>query len=357
MDNKKFKERFLEELYNHNFVKPTYSGIEYRTRCPYCGDSDDPTHVHFYLKVNLKNNSGIVGHCFKCDSGGPLDKEMIELLGIDSKDLLDGIEDFNKKADKADRKKLFAEDIQLFFDYKLPDSKFDNEKLKYIENRLGINFTYDDLNNMKAVSSLYEFLDINKIKLNKFDKVLLNTLDKYYVGFLSSGNSYMLLRNITDHTFKYAGHELSNWVKIPLNDESTLCKCFYSISTDVDILTNDTITVNISEGVFDIVSVFYNLGYSDSNTMNIAVTGKYYDQILLYLLSLGIVGSNVIVNIFADNDKDFNPTAKNPTTPEYFKKRFAKFKYLYGSVNLYYNIMNKDFGYPKDKIIIKKIKL
>ena len=46
----------------------------------HCGDSDNPDHVHFYLKVDTSDNSGIVGHCFKCESGGPLDKEMMELL-------------------------------------------------------------------------------------------------------------------------------------------------------------------------------------------------------------------------------------------------------------------------------------
>ena len=356
MNNKRFKERFLEELYSHNLVKPTYGKIEYRTRCPYYGDSDDPTHVHFYLKVNINDNSNIVGHCFKCGNGGPLDKEMLELLNIDAKDLLDNVNDFSKSSDKADRKNIYSDNEQLFFDYTIPDNNFDNDKKCYIENRLGINITNDDISNMKVVFSLYDFIDKNKIKL-KFDKAFLNTIDKYYVGFLSSGNSYMLLRNITDKKFRYNNQTVSNWVKIPLNNESSLCKCFYSISTEVDILTTDTITVNISEGVMDILSVYYNLKYNKPNTINIAITGKYYEQILLYLLSLGIVGSNVVVNIFADNDKEFNPNAKDPTTPEYFKKKLNRYKYLYGNIFIYYNKINKDFGYPKDDIITTKIKL
>lgn len=354
MDNKEFKERFLESLYENNRVKATYSKKEYRTRCPYCGDSDNPDHVHFYLKVDTSDNSGIVGHCFKCESGGPLDKEMMELLHIDPS-LISEVDAFNKNSTRADRKNFLGEESQLFFDYKLPTS-VDTNKLRYIENRIGVKFTNEDISNMKMVFSLYEFMELNDIKM-KFDDRVLNTIDRFYVGFLSSGNSYILLRNVTDKEFVYKGSKLSNWVKLPLSKESGSCKCFYSISNEVDILTKDEITVNITEGIVDILSIYYNLGQNKPNTMNIAVTGKYYEQILLYLLSLGIVGSNVTLNIYADNDEVFNKKAKNPTTEEYFRKNFEKMFHLYGHVNLYYNTYRKDFGYPREDIMIKKIRL
>lgn len=354
MDNREFKEKFLESLYENNHVKSTYSKKEYRTRCPYCGDSDNPDHVHFYLKVDLSDNSGIVGHCFKCESGGPLDKEMMELLHI-NEDLIKEVDSFTKNSDKADKKNFLGEETQRFFDYNIPDN-VDYGKISYVENRIGVKFTIDDIKEMKIVTSLYDFMELNGIHL-KYDERVLNTIDRYFVGFLSSGNSYILCRNVTKQKFIYKGNELSNWIKLPLSKESSSCKCFYSISTPVDILTKDTITVNVSEGVIDILSVYYNLGYSNPNTMNIATTGKYYEQILLYLLSLGIVGSNVTLNIFADNDEAFNKKAKNPTTPEYFKKNFTKYFHLYGHVNLYYNTYRKDFGYPMNEIMIKKIKL
>lgn len=354
MDNKEFKEKFLESLYENNKVKPTYSRKEYRTRCPYCGDSDNPDHVHFYLKVDLTDNSGIVGHCFKCDSGGPLDKEMMRLLNID-KSLIPEVDKFNKESSKADRKNFLGEQTQLFFDYNI-SSTIDEVKKSYIENRLKIKLKSDDLSNMKVIFSLYEFMENNNIKI-KMDEKILNTIDRFYVGFLSSGNSYILCRNVTDKTFRYNDMKLSNWIKLPLTKDSIMCKCFYSISTEVDIFTKENITVNISEGVFDILSVYYNLGFNNPNTMNIAVTGKYYEQILIYLLSLGIVGSNVTLNIFADNDEEFNTKAKNPTTVDYLKKKLNKIFHLYGHVNIYYNTYRKDFGYPKDEIMLKKVRI
>lgn len=354
MTNKEYKEKFLESLYEHNRVKPTFDRKEYRTRCPYCGDSDNPDHVHFYLKVDLTDNSGIVGHCFKCECGGPLDKEMITLLGLDES-LINELDSFNKNTVKTDKKNFIGEETQFFFDYSIP-TEIDRLKLSYVENRIGVKFTNEDISDMKIVFSLYDFMNANNIKL-KYDERVLNTIDRYYIGFLSSGNSYLLCRNVTDKEFKYKDSKLSNWIKLPLSKESSSCKCFYSISTPVDILTKDDITVNVTEGVMDILSIYYNLGYSSSNTMNIAVTGKYYEQILLYLLSLGIVGSNVTLNIFADNDEEFNKKAKNPTTPEYFKQKLGKIFHLYGHVNLYYNTYRKDFGYPKDKIKPKKIRI
>ena len=354
MDNKEFKQRFLNSLYENNKVKATYSKKEYRTRCPYCGDSDNPDHVHFYLKVDLTDNSGIVGHCFKCEAGGPLDKEMMKLLNIDES-LIGEVDSFNKSSDKVDRKNFVGEETQIFFDYERPDN-INALKISYIEKRVGKTFTNEDIENMKIVTNLYDFMSENNLSI-KYDERVLNTLDRYYIGFLSSGNSYMLLRNVTDKQFMYKDNKLSNWIKLPLSRESSLCKCFYSISNPVDIFTKDTITVNLSEGIVDILSVYYNLGYNTPNTMNIAVTGKYYEQILLYLLSLGIVGSNVVLNIFADNDLEFNKKAKNPTTPEYFKRNFMKYFHLYGHVNLFYNTCKKDFGYPKDYIMVKKIKI
>lgn len=354
MDNREFKEKFLESLYENNKVKPTYDRKEYRTRCPYCGDSDNPDHVHFYLKIDLTDNSGIVGHCFKCDQGGTLDKEMMELLNIDPS-LINEVESFNKSSTKADRKNFVGEETQLFFDYTIP-TDYDRNKISYIEKRIGVTLTDDDLSNMKVVTSLYDFMSINNLKM-KYDERVLNTIDKYYVGFLSSGNSYILCRNVTGREFIYKDSKLSNWIKLPLSKDATSCKCFYSISSPVDILSNDPITVNVTEGIMDILSIYHNLGYNGSNTMNIAVTGKYYEKILIYLLSLGIVGSNVTLNIFADNDDEFNKKAKNPTTPDYLKKTLGRIFHLYGHVNLYYNTYRKDFGYPNSEIMIKKIKV
>ena len=56
-------------------------------------------------------------------------------------------------------------------------------------------------------------------------------------------------------------------------------------------------------------------------------------------MSLGFVGSNITVNIFADNDSTFNK--KNPkattTTIEYYQRILKNYKHLFGNIKVWYN--------------------
>jgi hypothetical protein len=175
-------------------------------------------------------------------------------------------------------------------------------------------------------------------------------LEYNYVGFLSFGGSHILFRDITGK-MKYP------WVKYYVTKESQQCRAFYSMESEVDIFTEKPIIINLSEGVFDALGIFGNLGYSNPNTLNIAVCGKHYVGILTTLVKMGFVGDNIIINIFADNDEEYNTKNKTPTTIEYFRKLLYRMKGLYGRVNVYYNRLEKDFGVTKDKISIKEYRL
>ena len=73
---------------------------------------------------------------------------------------------------------------------------------------------------------------------------------------------------------------------------------------------------------------------------------------------MGIVGSNIHINIFSDNDGEFNNKENvHVTDIKYFNTIFKKIKYLYGGVTVHYNRISKDIGVPIDKIKLKSIKL
>ena len=332
------------------------SGAELITRCPFCGDSENYHKGHFYIRINPDDNYKIVYHCFKCESSGILDKDTLSLLGIDDVGSGSDLETLNKTSDKMDTKGLYENEKKVYksFPFTIPDgiTKHEN-KIAYVEERLKHSFSIEELEGMKIVPSIYDFLHHNNITQVTFDIEFMNLLEKYFVGFLSYGNAYLLLRNITNQTFG----SVPNWVKYPITKDSKDMTCFYSTGATIDIFSEDSLTINLSEGVFDAVSVAFLLGGYDYNNMNIAVTGKYYTQVLLHLLDLGFVGDNVILNIYADNDVQFNKKAKNPTTPEYFRRVLSKYSHLYKEVNLYYNLIQKDFGVPRDEMKIQKIKL
>jgi hypothetical protein len=130
------------------------------------------------------------------------------------------------------------------------------------------------------------------------------------------------------------------------------------MESEIDLFTDEEITINLAEGVLDILSANYNLGYNEINTLNLCVSGKYYDALILFLVSLGFVGSNITINIFADNDAQFNKkNANNTTSIEYYRHILKNYKNLFGKINVWYNLMSKDIGVPRDQIKLQKYQL
>lgn len=350
MNNQQVKEDFIQALFNRDGIYTRkVNATEFRTRCPFCGDSAKNMNTgHFYIHVNPYDNYPIQCHCFLCESGGILQPSALQLLDIDDPSLKSGISTLCKTSAKLDRKGIVNEIQMKSFDYRLPDIKI-GPKTKYIENRLGLGcLPMEEFKKMKVITSLRDFCVLNKIKKLTCSNQIAFKLEEKYVGFLTYGNSHILFRDITDT------EELS-WVKYPITNESTANRIFYSMESEIDIFTNEEITINLAEGVLDILSANYNLGYNTSNILNLCVSGKYYDSLMLFLVSLGFVGSNITVNIFADNDQQFNKKNKNNTTTiEYYGKILRNYKYLFGKINIWYNLASKDIGVPRDKIKLQK---
>lgn len=345
MTNRDIKERFLQRLKNRDVWYKKQTETEYVTRCPFCGDSDNPTHGHLYIYINLDDNSPIKYHCFKCPAGGYLDKDVCIRLGIDNLDTLTEITALNKYADKEDKKQIMGDKFHIF-DFHLPEM-FYNPKMKYIENRLGRNFLLEEYRKMKCIPSFYQFIQENNIESLMCSEDIAYMFEKNYIGFLSYGNSHILFRDVTEK-MKY------KWIKYPICKRSKDNKIFYSISSKIDIFSENTITVNLCEGVLDAVSICFNLGFDTENTLTIAVTGKYYEPIIRYLIGLGIFGNNVVLNIFADNDADFNKkNTQHDTDIDFYRNLFKNTKYIFKRIKVFYNIKRKDCGYPLDEILLK----
>lgn len=351
MTNKEIKLAFIDSLYGRGEYIRQVNEVQYRTRCPFCGDSrSNPNTGHLYIKINPEDNYPMVYHCFKCEESGIVNDNLLLALNIGDINLKSSISTLNKTSDKIKGQKYFDDDKIVNFGYKLPEVK-NYKKVRYIEDRLKVIITESDLSTFKIITSLKEFLVFNGIKEITMDRSICHMLERDYVGFLSFGGAYILFRDITDKQ-KY------KWIKYPVTQESRGCKLFYSTSTSIDVFTKENININLSEGVMDIISAYKNLGYDSNNDLNIAVCGKQYLYVLNALGSMGFVGDNINLNIFSDNDEVFNNNKNNkPTTIEYFKKLLNKQKYLYGNTNIYYNLIDKDIGVDLDKISLKKYKI
>lgn len=347
MTNTEIKEKMIQALYNRGEYIRQVDSVEYQTRCPFCGDTDKSQRTgHLYVRIGLEDNFPMVYNCFKCPASGIVDQNFLTMMEIDDVDLRGNIISLNRTSDSIASHKFINGEENISFSYSLPEVVKD-KKIKYIENRLGISLNEDDFTRLKIITSLREFLIKNEVKKLTCSNEIAYMLENYYVGFLSYGNTHILFRDITNKC-------QFSWIKYPITKKSKEARAIYCMESEIDTFTKEPITINLAEGVMDIISSYYNLNYNKPNSLHFGVLGKQYDAIIRKLITLGFVGDNVTVNVFSDNDESYNKKNKTPTDMEYFRKVFRKSKYLFKEVNVFYNILGKDIGVKKDKISLIK---
>lgn len=338
MTNREFKEECIKRLFNRGEIVHKVSDIKYSTRCPLCGDSANPRKMHFGLLIDCEHNTPILYNCFKCSRGGVLTKNVAQALGFISSQ--EDENNFNAYLRSSSRycTDYFETGTTYYFKCELPKVKR-GPKIDYIERRLGVRFSTLELEEMKVITSLREFMILNKINTITESPEVCRILDRDYVGFLNTTGTHIYFRDATERN-KY------KWFVYRIFQES-FPKQFYSVASSVYVLSTDPITINLSEGVFDCLSIWKNLEHDEENEINIAVGGKRYTQILDELINMGFVGSNIRVNIFSDRDNTYD------TSMKYYRDKFKLYKYLYGSITIYYNILSKDVGVPVNEIALK----
>lgn len=341
MNTRDYKIKLIEALKARDVFTDQPSKIQIRTRCPFCGDSQKDFRTgHLYLRINPEDDALIVYNCFKCPAHGFLKPDDLDVLGISDTNLKEGLSSLNGKASKYSSNS--REDKH--FDYNIP-TNYDARKLFYVENRLGLHFDDRELRRLKVITSLKDFIRLNDIEGITCQPAMANLVEQDYVGFLSSNNSYILFRDITEK------HKIS-WYKYPITNESRGQQVLYSVKSSANLYTEDTITINLSEGVMDCISIRHNIySKSNDNILNFAVCGKFYSSVIRYLIGLGFVGSNIIINIFSDNDHTWDTSLK------YYQKELKDFSFLVGEINIYYNTLYKDCGVPKSQISLQKYRI
>lgn len=313
------KQQIMDEIRSKVDVCIPVPPIRWRIRCPFCGDTDkDPRHAHCYIKCSDDPNEPLLYNCFlaNCGAKGKVDKYFLSKLGIKSK-FEDQLAD-----DKYNRIKSFKKaDIEIM----TGKPEMDSVQIKYIEKRLGKGFTEDDYDRFKIVwdiSTLVQFISNERVR---------NTLpsNRDSISFLSEDKSMLLNRSFYD--------DGERWRKIKMFNLNT--NSIYLIKTTLDLFTKDEIEVNIAEGVFDVLSIYRNFN-NCQNSVFIAVLGPEYDVGVNFAIQKGIIGENVTVKIYIDDEIDKN----------ILKKKLRRFKWLFGRILIYENILYKDVGTTTDKI-------
>lgn len=307
-------------------------------RCPFCGDSvKSLDHGHLHIWIDVNEPIPMIYHCFRCDASGILNKNLLNELEINDGDINGNIGRYNNKMNKVIRNSLsFFDERKPVF---IPDiTKIETalRKKEYIENRLGVSCSFAEWAELKVVFNLLEVLFannlVNRLSTSK-DKVKELHLD--YIGFMSCLNQQIVMRNITDSKNRYYKYSLFGKKYDPYINK------LYIIPNQIDALTTEPITINVSEGTFDILGIYFHIfNKNKKNNLFAAACGCGFNTAVKYFLQKGLIGDNITVNIYSDKDKN----------PAFYKDLFKDIKPLVGHVNLYYNGLSKDCGVRKEDI-------
>lgn len=337
MNSREFKLELIEEI-THTIFPSSYSNNELGVRCPFCGDSvKDPNHHHFNIKINPDDNEPIVFRCLRCNVSGLLTTDTLAMIGTVSSEYASALKKYNRASSKKsgiiiNKKKVNLEYPELIIN--------DNvlKKHKYIEQRLGIKLDPYDLYKKKIV---YDFLGL--MKYNKIEQINCSmekaiSLQNEHVGFISAKNDFINFRDITGKNKRYYIYKV-------LKNFDTTGK-FYIMPNTIDPFSNDLKTINIAEGVFDILGLYYHIFEQyENNMLYVAINGAGYLNVIKYIMNQGLV-CDVNVNIFSDLDRP----------PHYYNKMIDKLSPFVNDIRVYYNMLEKDYGVPKKDIKLYEIR-
>lgn len=323
---------------------------EYMTKCNYCGDTSDPTRGHMYLCIDYDDPSPIAFNCARCGMGGYITsvERLSEIIGREIR--AEEIKDIKFQRNVG----LKQLNRNIYFDYTIPKSKVLQRKYDYLSERIGFDPTWEDVEHIRFIPSLKEFIMHNHI--NKEDLSLQNTqidfIDRCTVPFLSNGNSHIIYRILPEYV------QTTSWYSVPIVKQSVKNRVFYSLPIGINPYEYSDKNINLAEGVFDILSAYYNI-QKKSPGIYIAVKGNKYNGMIRYLINMGIFGSDVMLNIYSDNDKIFNKKngRRVKTDVHDFVRNLQGLPYLFKneSINIYYNQVSKDIGVGNDNIVLKKV--
>lgn len=313
------------------------------TRCVLCGDSaKDPTKKRLYIHIDPTNSAEVVGFkCFNCTRHGVVTADMIQKIGLgDSKYSL-ALKEINstaarlsgtQKTNKYRKMKSLPVEIPP-----LTNDPIVMRKVSYLyKKRMGYMIPIQDLPMLKIIWKLTDFLKLNHLSINPTWKNYIRMLDEDYIGFLSVRNEYIIFRDITDH------REM-RYIKYGIMEEMKGASSYYGIDTTVPILTRDPVELIIAEGTFDVIGLLYHVYDGDiTNRKFISSSEGEFEQPLMYYINQGLVGSNIHIKCYVDND----------TIADYGKLKTHLSPYV-KSIEFYHNTKKKDFGVHKDEIEVE----
>ena len=336
-------------LQNTTDSKKASGGTEVVKRCHYCGDSRDHNSRHLYIGID--NNGLIVHHCFKCNSGGLITSKFFRDLGIYDVDLINMVLRANSITSKSiptagvikAHKPIFRAPNII-----CSDDDRSMKKLSYLNRRLGLYFSPDNLSQYKIILNIKDYISANEIGYFSRYPTIIDELDLGFLGFLSCDNSHIIMRRLVPENKVHPSlSERYTIYNIYPNYTDTLS--YYIIPGQINSLR--PCTIYLAEGPFDILSVYHNCNVDHTNAIFAAACGKTkYINLMNYILTqIKVPYFGLTVHLYADNDMTVNDIRS--------LKSYMSSLSITCIMHLNQSPGEKDFGVSADKIIDQSMNL
>lgn len=342
MDWKVYQQYLIQNL---PLAVPASGGKFVHCRCMECGDSIHPHSKHMYIYIPWENDGVSWYYCHKCNCSGFMSHRKLIEWGIYDKELAQELNEYNASVFRNPsylNKYSPNRSFKVFYENENHE-KETQYKLRYIQERVGVPLTLEQLSSLKIVLRLSDLLKQNHVyKLTRHENIV-RELSEYFIGFLSIDNAFLNMRRVVKEGVVYQGID-KRYVNYQIFDKENTSQRFYTIPTTIDLNVPQRIKLHISEGPFDILSVYLNVTNQEPGIYTCVAGSNYISVILYFLIEKRL--PMIELHIYPDNDKqgsilkmkELRDKIPDPTIPIYIHRNL-----MYGE---------KDFGVPKNRIRI-----
>ena len=281
MNVENYKRLLLERIPT---AKISSGGKEINCRCMYCGDSKKSARSrHFYISLPTNDTTPSLYYCQLCHNSGVMTyQKLIEWDIFDDTVAIDLIQHNNNCSKYGNNIKYYHNHKYIIAYNTTTDNETTRIKLDYMNQRLGCQFTYEELRRLKIVLNLNDLLHDNYITHLTRNPQVVDQLDKNFLGFISIDNAFLNMRRLCDEGLVYSSID-KRYINYKLYDKFDTSERFYTIPTQVNLLSTDRVQIHVAEGPFDILSIYKNVRHEEPGIYT-SIGGSNYKGIAMYFL-------------------------------------------------------------------------
>lgn len=287
-------------------ASPASGGRVINCRCMECEDSTNPRHKHFYISIPQNSEEPSLYYCHKCHCSGMVTDKILLYWGIYDNYMASQLSLHNNSLLRLFKNYKYKElEIYQLSNNNITINSRTESKLNYINKRLGVSLTYDDLFKYKIALNLKDILKYNNIQNITRNPLIIDQLDNNFLGFISLDNAFINMRKLVADNIVYSSID-KRYINYSIFGKCNNARRFYTMpSIPLDLSIPRRIQLHIAEGPFDILSVYLNLR-KDPTQIYTAIAGSGYKGIVREFINV-IKLIYIEIHIYPDNDKSGSP--------------------------------------------------